>query len=97
AKENRLTQAEFACTACGHATHADVNAAVNILRAGLALRRAAGAAQREAAFFRERRSHVQFTPFPARWPVPHVPWRPVHGWRGRPPRRTSRSWPGRRP
>ncbi|MFG2073462.1 zinc ribbon domain-containing protein, partial [Nonomuraea maritima] len=44
AKENRLTQAEFACTACGHATHADVNAAVNILRAGLALRRAAEAA-----------------------------------------------------
>ncbi|SDL42121.1 putative transposase [Nonomuraea maritima] len=44
AKENRLTQAEFACTACGHAAHADVNAAVNILRAGLALRQAAEAA-----------------------------------------------------
>ncbi|WP_245740030.1 RNA-guided endonuclease InsQ/TnpB family protein [Nonomuraea maritima] len=44
AKENRLTQAEFACTACGHAAHADVNAAKNILRAGLALRRAAEAA-----------------------------------------------------
>ncbi|WP_326638181.1 transposase [Nonomuraea fuscirosea] len=44
AKENRVTQAEFACTACGHAAHADVNAAVNILRAGLALRRAAEAA-----------------------------------------------------
>ncbi|MFF4411996.1 zinc ribbon domain-containing protein [Streptosporangium sp. NPDC001559] len=43
AKENRLTQAEFACTACGHTAHADVNAAVNILRAGLALRRAARA------------------------------------------------------
>ncbi|MGP3934666.1 zinc ribbon domain-containing protein [Nonomuraea sp. KM88] len=38
------TQAEFACTACGHAAHADVNAAVNILRAGLALRQAAEAA-----------------------------------------------------
>ncbi len=44
AKENRLTQAEFACRACGHAAHADVNAAVNILRAGLALRQAAQAA-----------------------------------------------------
>ncbi|WP_326637887.1 transposase [Nonomuraea fuscirosea] len=44
AKDNRLTQAEFACTACGHAAHADVNAAINILRAGLALRRAAEAA-----------------------------------------------------
>ncbi|GAA1659489.1 RNA-guided endonuclease TnpB family protein [Nonomuraea maheshkhaliensis] len=44
AKDNRVTQASFACTACGHAAHADVNAAVNILRAGLALRDAAQAA-----------------------------------------------------
>jgi putative transposase len=44
AKDNRLTQAEFACTACGHIAHADVNAAINILRAGLALRDAAQAA-----------------------------------------------------
>ncbi|TYB57706.1 IS200/IS605 family element transposase accessory protein TnpB [Microbispora tritici] len=44
AKENRVTQAEFVCTACGHAAHADVNAATNILRAGLALRQAAEAA-----------------------------------------------------
>ncbi|MFI6709611.1 RNA-guided endonuclease InsQ/TnpB family protein [Nonomuraea sp. NPDC050478] len=44
AKENRVTQAAFACTACGHAAHADVNAAVNIVRAGLALRQAAEAA-----------------------------------------------------
>ncbi|MBG0825261.1 transposase [Planomonospora sp. ID91781] len=43
-KENRLTQAAFRCTACGHEAHADVNAAVNILRAGLALREAAEAA-----------------------------------------------------
>ncbi|MFF4778071.1 RNA-guided endonuclease InsQ/TnpB family protein [Microtetraspora fusca] len=44
AKENRVTQAEFICMACGHAAHADVNAAVNILRAGLALREAVEAA-----------------------------------------------------
>ncbi|WP_240506584.1 RNA-guided endonuclease InsQ/TnpB family protein [Thermoactinospora rubra] len=44
AAENRPTQAEFRCTACGHAAHADVNAAINILRAGLALRSAAEAA-----------------------------------------------------
>ncbi|MEO3888956.1 transposase [Nonomuraea sp. B5E05] len=44
AKENRITQADFACTACGHAAHADVNAAINIMRAGLALREPAEAA-----------------------------------------------------
>ncbi|MFG3437253.1 RNA-guided endonuclease InsQ/TnpB family protein [Nonomuraea sp. NPDC047897] len=44
AKDNRLTQAAFACTACGHTAHADVNAAINILRAGLALRQATQAA-----------------------------------------------------
>ncbi|MCO5992428.1 RNA-guided endonuclease InsQ/TnpB family protein [Actinoallomurus rhizosphaericola] len=44
ATDNRLTQAKFACTACGHAAHADVNAAINILRAGLALRDDAQAA-----------------------------------------------------
>jgi putative transposase len=34
---NRPTQAQFRCLACGHTAHADVNAASNILRAGLAL------------------------------------------------------------
>jgi putative transposase len=36
AEGNRVTQAEFRCLACGHQAHADVNAARNILRAGLA-------------------------------------------------------------
>ncbi|MGC5014727.1 RNA-guided endonuclease InsQ/TnpB family protein [Streptosporangium sp. DT93] len=44
AKDNRLTQAEFRCVACAHSAHADVNAAINILRAGLALRDVAQAA-----------------------------------------------------
>ncbi|GLY79449.1 transposase [Actinoallomurus iriomotensis] len=44
AKDNRVTQAVFRCTACGHTAHADINAAINILRAGLALRDAAQAA-----------------------------------------------------
>jgi putative transposase len=36
--ENRVTQAEFRCTACGHGpTQADEHAARNLLRAGLAL------------------------------------------------------------
>jgi putative transposase len=34
---NRVTQAAFRCLACGHEGHADVQAAGNILRAGLAL------------------------------------------------------------
>ena len=37
---NRLTQSAFRCLACGHPAHADVNAARNILRAGLALQEA---------------------------------------------------------
>lgn len=37
APENRITQAEFACSACSHRASADEHAARNILRAGLAL------------------------------------------------------------
>lgn len=37
AAENRISQAAFRCRACGYTAHADVNAALNILRAGLAL------------------------------------------------------------
>nr|WP_246064719.1 transposase [Nonomuraea longispora] len=59
--ESRLTRAAFRCTACGHVAHADVNTTRNILGAGLALRQAAEAVQREAALFRERRSHQGVT------------------------------------
>jgi putative transposase len=37
---NRVTQAVFRCLACSHQAHADINAARNILRAGLALQEA---------------------------------------------------------
>ena len=40
---NRPSQAEFRCLSCGHEAHADVNAAINILRAGLALQSAQAA------------------------------------------------------
>lgn len=41
--DNRRTQAVFCCVRCGHAANADVNGAVNILRAGLALHAAQAA------------------------------------------------------
>lgn len=37
AKENRLSQSQFVCVACGHAENADLNAAQNILAAGHAV------------------------------------------------------------
>ena len=37
AAENRKSQALFACVACGHTEHADLNAAKNVLAAGHAV------------------------------------------------------------
>lgn len=37
--KNRLTQSEFVCLSCGHISHADTNAAKNILSKGIALNR----------------------------------------------------------
>lgn len=44
AEGNRPSQAEFRCLSCGHEAHADVNAAINVLRAGLARQEAQDAA-----------------------------------------------------
>lgn len=64
AKKNRESQAVFECVTCGHQAHADTNAAINILRSGIAqsstaaghavaargdLQAAAGSANREPA------------------------------------------------
>jgi putative transposase len=43
AAKNRVNQAAFRCVGCGYSTHADQNAATNVLRGGLA-RQAAHAA-----------------------------------------------------
>ena len=48
-KENRESQAVFSCRACGHHDNADVNAAKNILAAGLAVNGRGGELQQETA------------------------------------------------
>lgn len=58
-KENRVTQAKFACTACGFAANADHVGATNVLnRAGLVLCAAAQPPTQEARAFTHGWSHV---------------------------------------
>ncbi len=45
--ENRESQAVFGCRACGHRANADVNAAINILAAGLAVTARGGTSRRQ--------------------------------------------------
>jgi putative transposase len=64
AAENRKTQSVFACVACGHTEHADINAATNILAAGHAAwisgtsarSDACGGVVRRSAFARTKRA-----------------------------------------
>jgi putative transposase len=51
-KANRVTQAKFLCTACGHAANADHNAALNILAAGQAVS-ACGAGKAQAPVMKQ--------------------------------------------
>jgi putative transposase len=56
-KENRKSQALFACVACGHTENADVNAADNILAAGIAVwaqPKACGEVVRRKTFARKK-------------------------------------------
>ena len=67
-KANQLSQAVFRCLVSGHQAHADENAAINILRAGLALRLRPQAVQREAegvAALSDRAINALAGPYPA--------------------------------
>lgn len=57
-RDNRTSQASFACVACGHTMNADVNAAKNILAAGMAAT-AVGVDRKERRGRRRYRSAIE--------------------------------------
>lgn len=60
-KKSRLNQAHFCCTSCGHISNADINAAQNIKRKGIALSREREAIACALALEVSKRNHVRLT------------------------------------
>ncbi len=67
ARENRKSQAVFCCATCGHSEHADVNAAKNILAAGLAVIGRGGSIRPLVAHATGGRPGEASTPEVAQW------------------------------
>jgi putative transposase len=58
AAANRVTQAKFACVACGYANHADVVGAINILSRGMQMLRDEGQDTADASAGRENAARI---------------------------------------
>ena len=61
ARANRITQSKFECVACGHTENADINAARNILAAGLAVLACGEAVQSDPSMKQELTKAIQAT------------------------------------